>query len=588
MKEIKFIDQTIRDAQQSLWGMLMSTDMITPIAPVMDEVGYHEIATNGSNGFVVEVRYFDEDPWERIRTVSKLMPKTPLRGSFMTAALASFDINTPRDIIDLWIKRNVANGIKSFWVCDYQSDMERFYYFAKTTKNEGARCVPSLMYTESPFHTVEHWAKKTRLIAELGDVVDAIMVEDASGILTPERTQILISTIKENANGIPIEFHSHCNAGVAPLCYLEAVKAGAEFLHTAVAPLANGTSLPNIENIVKNVRHLGYTVNIDDAALETVTSHFRKVALENGLPTGVPEEYDLFHFEHQVPGGMMTNLTRQLREMKMEHRIDEFLAEIVQVRKDFGYPIMATPFSQIVGTQAVENVLLGERYKRVLDESVKYLMGHYGELVGPADPNLMDRILNSPETQKIVEWKPEGRTKPLAELRDEIGHDYSDDEFLLRVLIPGLTKKPGEGNNSRKKKPSVVAAEKTNPVGIMSGLPAAFAIDVDGETFNVKIRPLDSGNGEGRDVMDASSTSRKPKEIPPGAILSSMAGLVVSINVTENQAVSLGDALATTEAMKMLREIPAPHGGIVKKIYVEVGDSIDAEDLLMVVERTDE
>ncbi|MGB9629807.1 MAG: hypothetical protein ACPL6D_14220, partial [Thermodesulfobacteriota bacterium] len=372
--KIEFVDQTLRDGQKSLWGYMMRTDHILPIAEVMDRVGYKAIATVGSQAFTVQVRNLNEDPWERIRILSRLIKKTPLRGSYQIDSLSSFDRSTPRDIIALWIKRSVANGIKSFWICDYQYEMEKFKFFARIAKEEGAEVVTVLAYTTSPFHTSEHWAKKTRLIAEAKDCVDGIMIEDPSGILRPEATQELISTVQKNCDGIPLEFHCHCNSGLAPLCYLEAMKLGIITFHTAVAPLANGTSIPAIETILKNARHLGYTPDLDEEALSAVSNHFRKIAEKEGLPIGVPMEYDLFLFEHQVPGGMMTNLIRQLREIGMEHRLDEILEEIVIVRKELGYPVMGTPYSQIVGAQAVENVIFGERYKHIPDEVIKYVL----------------------------------------------------------------------------------------------------------------------------------------------------------------------------------------------------------------------
>jgi pyruvate/oxaloacetate carboxyltransferase/biotin carboxyl carrier protein len=589
MKKISFVDQTIRDAQQSLWAYLMSSDMILPIAPVMDEVGYHEIATVGSNGYVVQVRYFGEDPWERLRALAKTITQTPLRGSFMTASLASFDIDTPRDAIALWIKRHVANGIKSFWVCDYQSDMDRFYYFAKIVKEEGTLCIPSLMYTFSPVHTDELWAKKTKLIMEMRDVVDGIMIEDAGGVITPERTKSLITTVKQHCDDIPVEFHSHCTAGLAPLCYLAAIEAGADILHTAVSPLANGTSLPSIENILKNSRRMGYEDDIDDAALEKVSNHFREVAEREGLPIGTPPEYDIYYYEHQVPGGMMTNLKRQLKEMGMEHRLEEFLEEVVRVRKEFGYPVMATPFSQVVGTQAVENVVSGERYKRVLDESFKYVLGHYGEPAGPIDPNVMDRIMSLPEAKKFVNWKPTGRNKSLAELRDEVGHEYSDDEFLLRLLIPGMSAQKGAAQKAGPKKSPPTAGAGKVYAGPSPGLPMALSIEVDGEVFNVKVS-ASGGNGSeiSGDEDRAVKTKQQPREIPSGAIMSTLAGMVVSVKVSEGQQVSKGDVLATVEAMKLIREINSPHNGIVKEIFVEDGEMIEAEDMLMNVEMTHE
>ena len=208
MDKVHFVDQTIRDAQQSLWGLMMRTDHIAPIAEMMDKVGYLAVATVGSQAFTIQVRNHDEDPWERIRVLSGLMPATCLRGSYQTASLSSFDLSTPRDVISLWIKRSVANGIRSFWICDYQENMERFRYFAQIAKAEGAEVVTSLMYTSSPLHTDDHWVEKTRLIADAKDCIDRIMIEDASGVITPERTRELVSIVQRNCDGIPLEFHA--------------------------------------------------------------------------------------------------------------------------------------------------------------------------------------------------------------------------------------------------------------------------------------------------------------------------------------------------------------------------------------------
>ena len=236
MNKIDFVDQTIRDAQQSLWGLMMRTDHIIPIAETMNKVGYRAVATVGSQAFTVEVRNHNEDPWERIRMLSRLMPDTCLRGSYQTASLSSFDLGTPRSIIVLWIKRSVANGMKGFWICDYQENVERFRYFAEIAKAEGAEIVTALMYTDSPRHTMEHWKEKVRKIVSTKDCIDRIMIEDASGILTPEKTRELIETVRKHCEGIPVEFHMHCTSGLAPLCYLEAIQAGATTLHTASLP----------------------------------------------------------------------------------------------------------------------------------------------------------------------------------------------------------------------------------------------------------------------------------------------------------------------------------------------------------------
>jgi pyruvate/oxaloacetate carboxyltransferase len=584
MKKIRFIDQTIRDAQQSLWAYLMRTDMIEPIASVMDNIGFDHIATNGSQGFVVQVRHLGEDPWERIRLLSKKITRTPLRGSYMTASLASFDIDTPREVIDLWIRTSVANGIKAFWVCDYQSDMDRFYHFARLAKDLGTQVISALMYTYSPAHDDAHWAEKTRMIAGVRDVVDGIMVEDAGGVITPERTKRLVEVIKENSGGLPLEFHSHCNSGLAPLCYLEAVKAGADALHTTVGALANGTSLPAIETVIRNTRRLGFSDDIDDEALSAVSEHFQKISQQEGMPVGIPQEYDLFHYEHQVPGGMMTNLKRQLAEINQEHRLDEFLEEVVRVRKEFGYPVMATPFSQIVGAQAVENCMVGERYKRILDESVKYVAGHYGPPPSAIAPIVLNRIEELPEAKELLSWEPTKRNRSLESIREEIGKDLTDEELLLRALIPG---RAAIAKKVKKSPPKAKAQMSPTPSGAVPvDFPTKFSVDVDGEIFQVKVIPEYGGNGQGPTEKADQPSDGPAKEVPIGAVIPEMAGLLVSLKVKESQQVEKGDLIATIEAMKMMRDVTSPYSGRVSQICIGEGEMIESNDVLMVVEET--
>ncbi|MDR3554047.1 MAG: pyruvate carboxylase subunit B [Syntrophobacteraceae bacterium] len=584
--KIYFVDQTLRDAQQSLWGFMMRTDMITPIAEVMDRVGYRDIATVGSQAFTVQVRNLDEDPWERIRIVSKLIKNTPIRGSYQIGSLSSFDLGTPRDIIALWIKRSVANGIKGFWICDYQEDMEKFIYFARIAKAEGAEVVPSLMYTSSPAHTREHWADKTRRLLRARDCIDRIMIEDASGIITPEGTREFVSIIQANCEGLPLEFHSHCNAGLAPLCYLEAIKSGVTTLHTAIAPLANGSSLPAIETVLKNIGRLGFTSDINEDALQEVSAHFRKIAEQEGLPLGAPVEYDLFHFEHQVPGGMISNFKRQLREVGMDNRLEAILDEAILVRKELGYPVMATPYSQIVSVQAMEHVISGKRYEQITDEVVKYALGYYGEPVVPIEANVMDKIMNYPRTKEFLNWKPEGYLKTVEEFRKELGPELSDDELLLKVLIPG---KPPS-----KAKPKGPPAKTAAPVAdepATGGFPSAFDVEVEGEVFRVKVSPV--WNGEKGSSMSLQAVAADPfapgASLAPraGAIFCGMSGLVLSIEVKVGDAVKKGDTVAMIEAMKMRRHLGAPHGGVVKEVGAKPGDIVAPEDILMVVSEND-
>ena len=278
----------------------------------------------------------------------------------------------------------------------------------------------------------------------------------------------------------------------------------------------------------------------------------------------------------------MTNLTRQLREVGMEHRLDEILEEVVLVRKEFGYPVMATPYSQIVGAQAIENVISGERYKQITDEVIKYVLGYYGEPVVSIAPNVMDRVMSLPRAKQFENWKPEAYDKSVEELRREIGPKLSDDDLLLKILIPG---KPVKGAETKKTAtPTVVKA--TGPVSLSADFPTEFTVDVDGEVFNVKIRPAWNGAGETERTMGAErpGTPKRPKELPSGAVLCGMAGLILSIEAKVGAHVNEGDLVAIIEAMKMRRYINSPRKGVVKEILAREGEIVAPEDVLMVVE----
>jgi oxaloacetate decarboxylase alpha subunit len=431
MKELSFVDQTIRAAQQSLWGFLMSIDMIIPIAPVMDRVGYQSIGVIGGRGGIVGLRKLKENIFETFRTLSKLMPNTPLRSSFTAWSIFGFGVE-PLAIPELWIRRAVANGVRSFWVCDYQNMMDRLPYLLKVAKEAGAENVVTLAHSVSPVHTAELFARKTRILAEL-DGVDAIEFSDAGGTLTPEETRKLLPIIKEESRGITLSIRAHCNIGLAPLDYLEAIKLGVQRLDTAVAPLANDVSLPSTENILRNARLMGYSANLDEEALKAESDHFRKIALERGLRIGALLEYDVFQFEHLVPGGMMGTLRNQLAELGMGHRMDELLEEVARVRQEFGYPNMSTPYSQIVAAQSVYNIASGERYRTIPKEAAQYALGFFGEPDGPMDPNIKDKILSSPWAKKLMKQKVPDIT--IEELR-KLEPGISDDDLLIRLADP--------------------------------------------------------------------------------------------------------------------------------------------------------
>jgi oxaloacetate decarboxylase alpha subunit len=432
MDEIYFVDTTFRDGHASLWAEGMTTGMMLPVASEMDQIGFKSMDFIATSHFLKCVRELREDPWERIRLISKKITKTPLT-LMMGHSIKTFEL-TPFSVIKLWMERIVANGIKRVQLMDASNDLSfRIPECVQLAKDAGLKIAMALIYSYSPRHTDEHYAQGTRDAVKLN--VDVIYLKDSGGLLTPERVQTLIPIILKNSNGIPVELHSHCTTGLAPLVYLEAVKLGIKTLHTAIPPLANGSSQPSVLNILRNLRFLGYTSTLDEQAIKPISDHFRYIAKRERLPIGSPIEYDYYQYMHQVPGGVISNLKHQLSGLRMGHQLEEVLREVVQIRKELGYPIMVTPFSQFVVSQAAMNIMVGERYKQVSDEVIKYTLGFWGkEASSLVDPNIKDKILSLPRAKELLNWEPPQPS--LKEIREKLGGSgISDDELLLRFLI---------------------------------------------------------------------------------------------------------------------------------------------------------
>ena len=433
-KKITFVDTTLRDGHQSLWATRMTTSMMLPIAPMLDDAGYKAVDLMGTVQFDSCLRYLRENPWERIRLLAEAMPKTPLSALIRSKSLTSFNI-VADSIIELWIERLAANGIRRVMVFDALHDWSNIEISVAAARAQGMEIVVPLVYSLSPVHTDEFYAAKTFEMLELLNP-DIVLIKDSIGLLTPDRTKTLVPAIKKIIGDIPLEMHSHCTTGLAPLCCLESVKLGVDNIHTCAMPLANGPSHPSIENMVKNLKRMEYTPVIDEKIVEDISAHFYYVAEKEGKPIGAPVEYDLFQYVHQVPGGMITNLEFMLAERGMEDRLEEVLEEVSRIREEWGYPVMITPFSQLVGTQAVMNVLMGERYKVATEEGIRYVLGHYGKTPAPVDPNVLDKMTSLVQAKRLLNWVQPQPT--IAELRKELGRPgIDDDELLLRLLFQG-------------------------------------------------------------------------------------------------------------------------------------------------------
>ena len=429
MTQVRFVDTTLRDGQQSLWAYSMRTGMMVPVAERMDAAGFEAIEMGGPVELPKCVRELREDPWERYRLVIPQFRKTPLR--LIHGTRSGFAI-FPHALHQLYDTCMARAGVSEVRISDSWNDPADWAWRVKQAKNAGLKPIINLIYTVSPRHTDEHYAQKIRVAIALD--IYRVILKDPGGILTPERTKTLVPAVLAAAGDTTVELHTHCTTGLGTLCCLEAIKAGMTNVNTAIPPLADGSSNPSIFNVAMNTRALGYKTLIDEEPLRAVAKHFTACAKQDGLPIGKTPEYDYAQYVHQIPGGMISNLRHQLSRVGMENKIDETLEEAAQVRAEFGYPIMVTPLSQFVGSQAAINVIIGARYKEVTDQTIEYAMGIWGkEGAVYMDADVKDKILNRPRAKEIAE-RPHP-TDSLQDLRRKYGgQGVSDEEILLRFF----------------------------------------------------------------------------------------------------------------------------------------------------------
>lgn len=431
MAHIEFLDETMRDGQQSLWGLRMRAGMALPVSPLLDKTGFTTIDLTGGGMLDVLTRYCQENYWEGLDLLVASMPQTPLRAGLRANANVTFSVS-PKALMDLWVRRLCAHGIRSFWIYDVLFGIDNMLRLAKVAKETNAHVAGAVMFALSPVHTNEYFAQKVRLLADSPDV-DSILLYDTAGVLEKERLTGLLPGVVEAAQGKPIEFHANNLLGMSGKAYLDAVDLGVSVLHTASRPMANGPSVPSTESVARNIELKGHTHRLDSGLFQPVADHFRAVGKAAGYLVDQYAEYDAFSEEHQIPGGMMGTFKAQLEMHKMTDRLSDVLEEVAAVRRDLGYPGMATPFSQLVGIQAVLNIVTGKRYGTVPDEVVQYAAGFYGETVAPVDPEVMDRIMSSPRAKEVLDNPPPD--PDLEQLRKQYGTD-DDDELILRASVP--------------------------------------------------------------------------------------------------------------------------------------------------------
>ncbi len=570
MTQVKITDTTLRDAHQSLIATRMRTRDMLPIAEKLDEAGFFSLEVWGGATFDSCIRYLNEDPWERLRSLKEIIKDTPLQMLLRGQNLVGYR-HYADDVVVKFVEKAAENGIGVFRIFDAVNDIRNMEVSIRTAKKCGAHVQGTISYTTSPVHTTESFVEFGHELASLE--CDSLCIKDMAGLITPKDAYTLIRSLKKEV-GLPVDLHSHSTSGMALMSYMAACKAGVDILDTAFSPFAGGTSQPPTETVVAGLKETKWDTGLDLAKLIDIKAYFEEIKEKyRGILDPISEKTDTRVLVYQVPGGMLSNLVSQLKEQNAIDRFDEVLEEMPRVREDLGYPPLVTPTSQIVGTQAVLNVLMGERYKVIPKEVKEYVRGMYGRSPAQINKEIMVKVLGD---EQPITCRPADLLEPeLARLEEEareLGLVKKEEDVLTYALYPQVAPKFLRGD----------AVEEELTPAVQDAVPAEarpvynqFKVVVDGEVFQVEVEPT------GEMVIQ----ENKPAPLPSveGGIKSSMQGMVLGLKVKPGDAVQEGDVVAVIEAMKMENDIHASHSGIVREIFVKESDFVAAGDIIMVV-----
>ena len=505
-RTVRLVDTSTRDGNQSLWGATgLTTGMVEALGPHLDAAGFHALDFTSSTHLAVGVRWHHEDPWERIRRMRAVTPRTPLALITTGMRFMSWD-RSPAAVMRLSMRALADAGLRRVQIAEPMNDTAAGLAVARLAKEEGVEhVVAAVTFTESPVHDDSLYAEAAKTLAA-DPLVDAVYLKDPGGLLTPARAATLIPELRAAVGDGVLELHGHCTTGLAPEVYVLAAQLGVDVLHTALGALANGTSQPSALRLVDNLAAVGIGVDVDPAPLREAERLVALVAESQGLPPGRPTELDLSYQRHQVPGGMMGTLRRQLAELGRADLLPAVLDEVSAVRAELGYPIMVTPYSQLVGSQAVMNVLAvgsGQpRWSRMPDEVLRYLLGHFGRPPGEVDPEVRDRADRSPRLRELDRPPAEPSVDEVrAAAVRALGRPAPDPELLLRTVLPAeqvdAVRVPAPRWD-----PSAGSGADLDVVAFVSavtGLPNWRSLDVElnGERVSLR-RPRDGSEGTAR------------------------------------------------------------------------------------------
>ena len=432
MSKIKITETVLRDAHQSLIATRLSTDEMIPILEKLDQVGYHALEMWGGATFDASLRFLKESPWERLRKIKSNVKNTKLQMLLRGQNILGYK-NYPDEVVTAFIKKSVENGIDIIRIFDALNDVRNLELAIKVTKETGAHAQGSLAYTTSPVHTVEHYVDLAKKIEALG--ADSICIKDMAGLLKPYEGEKLVKALKAAIN-IPIDLHSHATSGLASMTYLKGVEAGVDIIDTAISPFSMGTSQPPTETLVAALAGTEYDTGLDLELLDEIAEYFQPIkdrSIESGLMDPKVMGVNINTLIYQIPGGMLSNLVSQLKEQNAIDKLEDVLKEVPRVREDLGYPPLVTPTSQIIGTQAVLNIIAGERYKMIPNEVKQYVKGMYGKPTVPIKDDIVKLIIGDEE---VIDCRPADLLEPvLDENRKKISKYIMDEEDVLSYTL---------------------------------------------------------------------------------------------------------------------------------------------------------
>ena len=575
--KVKITETAFRDAHQSLLATRMRTRDMVPIIEEMDKVGYHAIEAWGGATFDTCIRFLNEDPWERLRILKENFTQTPLQMLLRGQNLLGYK-HYADDIVTNFVEKSYENGIDIFRIFDAMNDIRNMQQSIKVAKEQGAHVQGTISYTISPVHTIDKFVEFAKELEALE--CDSIAIKDMAGLITPAVVFELVTRLKEETD-LLVNLHSHCTSGMTPISYYAACQAGVDILDTAISPIAWGTSQPPTESIVASLQGTEFDTGLDLKALNQIKKYFETLREKyEGYIDPISERIDTDVLMYQIPGGMLSNLISQLKQQNALDRYQDVLEEMPRVRKDMGYPPLVTPTSQIVGIQAVMNVINGERYKIVSNEVKEYMKGNYGRAPAPINQEIAKKIIGDEEP---ITCRPADLIEPEYEKfkkeGEELGIIKKEEDILTLAMLPPVAKQFLKGELEEEPFP------ETHKLGDMGdndlgAIPTEYSVEVDGDVFDVKIMPT------GYLQIEANKSGNIGPI--PGALTASMQGMVLKIKVNTGDKVQKGTVVAVLEAMKMENDIYAEEEGIVEQIFVEEGDTVNAGDNLMLIKPLDE